>query len=98
MMRYRRGSAHDSGKRPSGTLPRPSHAGTLASRCGTWQWHNMSNTPPRKTPLAGGVLIAFGAVGGALWGLRNGQPTIGLLAGVGIAALLSVLLWLISRD
>ncbi len=58
----------------------------------------MANTPPRKTPLAGGVLIALGAVGGALWGLHNGQPTIGLLAGVGIAALLSVLLWLISRD
>lgn len=58
----------------------------------------MASKPPRKTPLAGGLLIALGAMGGAVIGLFRGQPTIGLLVGVGIAAALSVLLWLVSRD
>ena len=79
-------------------MPHASRAGTLASRDGTWQWHGMASKPPRKTPLAGGVLIAFGALGGAGFGFYRGQPTIGLLIGIGIAVVLSVLLWLVSRD
>lgn len=78
-------------------LPRASHAGTLASRGGTWQWRDMASKPPRKTPLAGGFIIALGAIGGAIYGLIHHQPTIGLLAGVGIAVVISVLLWLFSR-
>jgi uncharacterized membrane protein len=58
----------------------------------------MASKPPRKTPLAGGLLIAIGAIGGAVIGMVRGQPTIGLLVGVGIAAVLSVVLWLVSRD
>jgi uncharacterized membrane protein len=58
----------------------------------------MASKPPRKTPLAGGLLIAFGAIGGAVIGLFRGQPTIGLLVGIGIAAVLSVILWLVSRN
>ena len=80
------------------SLPRPSHAGTLASRGGTWQGAGMATRPPRKTPLAGGILIAFGALGGAGYGFYRGQPTIGLLVGIGIAIVLSVVLWLVSRD
>lgn len=79
-------------------LPRPSHAGTLASRGGTWQWRGMASKPPRKTPLAGGFVIAFGALGGAIYGLFHHQPTIGLLAGLGIGVAISVVLWLVSRD
>ncbi|CAN5440960.1 hypothetical protein BH10PSE14_BH10PSE14_25440 [soil metagenome] len=58
----------------------------------------MASKPPRKTPLAGGLLIAVGAIGGAVIGMVRGQATIGLLVGVGIAAVLSVVLWLVSRD
>jgi uncharacterized membrane protein len=58
----------------------------------------MASKPPRKTPLAGGFVIAFGAIAGAVYGLIHRQPTIGLLAGIGIGVAISVLLWLISRD
>jgi len=83
---------------PRPIVPRPSRTGTLASRDGTWQWRDMASKPPRKTPLAGGFLIALGATIGAVIGLDRGQPTIGLLIGTGIAVALSVLLWLVSRD
>jgi len=78
-------------------LPRLSRTGTLASRDGTWQWHGMASTPPRKTPLAGGFVIAIGALGGAVYGAIHQEATIGLLAGVGIAVVISILLWLVSR-
>ena len=78
-------------------LPHPSRTGTLASRGGTWQWRDMASKPPRKTPLAGGFIIVIGAIGGAIYGLIHHQPTIGLLVGVGIAVVISVLLWLFSR-
>jgi uncharacterized membrane protein len=57
----------------------------------------MASRHPRKTPLAGGFVIAVGALGGAVYGFMRHQPTIGLLAGVGIAVVISVLLWLFSR-
>ena len=78
-------------------LPHASRTGTLASRGGTWQGRDMASKPPRKTPLAGGFVIALGAIGGAVYGLIHHQPTIGLLVGVGIAVVISVLLWLFSR-
>lgn len=83
--------------RPGLPLPHPSRAGTLASRGGTWQCRDMASKPPRKTPLAGGFIIAIGAIGGAIYGLIHHEPTIGLLVGVGIAVVISVLLWLFSR-
>jgi uncharacterized membrane protein len=57
----------------------------------------MASRPPHKTPLAGGFVIAIGAIGGAIYGLIHHQPTIGLLAGLGIGVVASVLLWLFSR-
>ena len=54
-------------------------------------------TSPSRSPIAGGVLIALGAVGGAIVGLIVRQPTgcflIGTAAGVGMA----VAIWLIDR-
>lgn len=58
----------------------------------------MASKPPRKTPLAGGFVIAIGAIGGAIYGGIRHQPTIGLLAGIAIAVVISILLWLASRD
>ncbi len=84
-----------SSNRPA--LPHASRTGTLASRDGTWQCRDMASRPPRKTPLAGGFIIALGAIGGAVYGGFHHQATIGLLAGVGIAVVISVLLWLFSR-
>jgi hypothetical protein len=46
---------------------------------------------------AGGVLIALGAMIGPVIGLYAGQPSIGLLAGVGIGAALAIIIWLTDR-
>ncbi len=54
-------------------------------------------TPPSRSPIAGGVLIALGAVGGAIVGFIVRQPTecflIGTAAGIGMA----IAIWLIDR-
>lgn len=47
--------------------------------------------------LGGGVLIAIGAIAGALIGAGQGQPSAGLVIGVGIGAALAILLWLLQR-
>lgn len=52
--------------------------------------------PPGK-PRALGALIALLAVGGAIGGGLLGQPSIGLLAGIGTGALLAILFWLVDR-
>ncbi len=54
----------------------------------------MSNSP---APRASGFFIALAVVAGALIGARLGQPSIGVLAGIGGGVLLALLLWLIDR-
>ncbi len=49
--------------------------------------------PPRRTPIGGGVFIAIGLVTGAVTGGLMGQPSIGLLAGLGVGAAATALLW-----
>lgn len=51
--------------------------------------------PPSKSPMAGGSLLAFSLLAGALIGTLQGQPTIGILAGLGVGLLLlaAVFLW-----
>ena len=51
----------------------------------------------RNTSMAGGSLLAFSIIGGAVAGVIVGQPSIGFLAGTGIGILLLVLVWLLSR-
>ena len=52
----------------------------------------------RKTiPLAGGALLALSMLAGAFIGIRNGQPSIGFLAGLGIGLALMGLVWLVER-
>lgn len=54
-------------------------------------------TPAQKNPTGAGAIIAFLAIGGVIGGGLLGQPTIGLLAGVGTGVLIAVLLWLRER-
>lgn len=53
----------------------------------------MASRPPARSPIAGGILFAVGAIAGSVIGLFRGQPTIGFLTGIGIAAAISLLLW-----
>lgn len=54
----------------------------------------MTNPTPRPAePKAGGFFIAIGTLAGAIIGGQFGQPVIGLLAGLGVGALISVILW-----
>ncbi|USI73839.1 hypothetical protein [Sphingomonas morindae] len=48
---------------------------------------------PSRSSRGGGVLIALGAVLGALIGTFSGQPSIGVVAGTGLGVALAVLLW-----
>lgn len=45
----------------------------------------------------GGVLIALALIVGAILGTVYGEPSIGLVAGLGVGSLLALLLWLRDR-
>jgi hypothetical protein len=47
---------------------------------------------------AGGVFIAFGGIFGAVLGGFMGQPSIGLLAGLGLGGIAAIAVWLKDRD
>lgn len=46
-----------------------------------------------RSPSAGGVLIAIGAIGGTIAGLIGREPTIGFLAGTAIGVAVALLIW-----
>ncbi|MES2290639.1 MAG: hypothetical protein V4530_12970 [Pseudomonadota bacterium] len=50
-----------------------------------------------KNPMAGGVVMAISTTVGAIWGAREGQPSAGLLTGLGVGILISLLIWLLDR-
>lgn len=50
-----------------------------------------------KNPMAGGAIIAITTTVGAIWGAREGQPSAGLLTGLGVGVLVSLLIWLLDR-
>lgn len=50
-----------------------------------------------KFPMAGGFIMAITAVVGAIVGARQGQPSAGLLLGLGAGAAISLVIWLIDR-
>ena len=57
----------------------------------------MASKPPARHPIAGGALIAIGAMGGAVIGLSRGQVTAGFLIGVGAGAAIALVIWLFDR-
>lgn len=52
------------------------------------------STPSRN---AGGVFIALGGILGAVLGGFLGQPSIGLLVGLGLGVAIAFAIWLIER-
>ena len=57
----------------------------------------MASKPPARNPIAGGALIAIGAMGGAVIGLSRGEVTAGFLIGVGAGAAVALIIWLLDR-
>ena len=55
-------------------------------------------TSPNRNPTGSGAIIAFLAIGGTIGGGFLGQPTIGLLAGVGSGVAIAILLWWRERE
>lgn len=59
----------------------------------------VTQPPPRpgSTSMAGGFLIALGAMLGAVVGFLVGQATPGFLIGAGSGIALAVAVWLVDR-
>lgn len=72
------------------------HSGTVASRRGTWHGAGMSRSS-KPAPIAGGALLALSLVVGTVIGVRQGQPSIGFLAGLGVGIALLLIVALIDR-
>ena len=53
--------------------------------------------PSNKPARAGGILLAFSIVTGALVGALMGQPSIGMVSGLGVGLVLAATLWLLDR-
>jgi uncharacterized membrane protein len=56
----------------------------------------MNNTEPesiKRSPMAGGIFIFLGLLAGVIIGIIYDQPSIGMIAGFGVGALLAVVLW-----
>lgn len=51
----------------------------------------------KRTPAAGGFLIAISTMVGAFVGATQGQPSVGLLIGLGVGAVLALIVWLLDR-
>lgn len=56
----------------------------------------MASKTPRN-PVAGGALIAIGAMGGTMIGLSRGEVTAGFLIGLGAGAAIALAIWLLDR-
>lgn len=46
---------------------------------------------------AGGLLLFIGFIVGSVVGIAKGQPSLGAIVGVAIAAVIAVLLWFVRR-
>lgn len=57
----------------------------------------MTDQPPRRSPLGGGILLALGAIIGAFAGGYQGQPSLGLVIGLAAGAALAIAAWVRDR-
>ncbi len=55
------------------------------------------SAPRRSRGMAGGSLLALAMVAGVVIGTIYGQPSIGFLVGLGVGALLLLLVFLLDR-
>jgi len=53
--------------------------------------------PRRKPARAGGALLALSLIAGTVIGLLKGQPSIGMVIGLGVGIALLALVWLWDR-
>ena len=51
----------------------------------------------QRTALAGGIFLTVGILAGFAWGLADGNPMRGILAGTALGAAAALLLWLLDR-
>lgn len=54
-------------------------------------------TQKPKPPTGAGAIIAFLVIAGTIGGGLLGQPSIGLLGGLGLGVLIALILWLRER-
>ena len=52
---------------------------------------------PDKTPVSGGIFIAFGLLGGTVVGIMNDQISAGMVGGFGVGIVIAVAIYLIDR-
>lgn len=50
-----------------------------------------------SAPVAGGALLAFSLIAGAVIGVRNDQPSLGFIGGLGVGLALLLIVALIDR-
>ena len=67
---------------------------TLAVAARTCQGDAMRDN---RTPMAGGLALAVGAVAGTIWGVAERQPSAGMLIGLSIGAAVALVIWLRDR-
>lgn len=53
----------------------------------------MNDPSPRRSTIGGGFLVALGTIVGAFAGANVGQPSLGLLIGLGVGAALALAIW-----
>jgi hypothetical protein len=81
--------------------PEAAQAGQVLAP-GTPPWHGVgmeqqNGQKPHQASRASGALIAFTIIAGAMIGNHFGQPSIGVLAGIGLGVAIAVGLWLVDR-
>ena len=52
---------------------------------------------PKKTPIAGGALLALSLIVGTVIGVLKGQPSVGFIGGMGVGLALLIAVALIDR-
>lgn len=70
--------------------------GTVASPRGTWHCAGMSRSS-KPAPIAGGALLALSLIVGTIIGVRQGQPSLGFIVGLGAGIALVLIVALIDR-
>jgi len=56
-----------------------------------------NSSPPKRTSTGPGCMMLIAIIIGTVIGLRNHQPSAGLVIGMGVAALIAVASWLWDR-